>query len=322
MKNRTLHAEFVQPSTRHFDSARSVKHGAARRGILGFVTTLNEATYRQRILAVQLYVQEHLDGDLSLDRLARVAHFSPCHFHRIFKAVVGEGTHEYVRRLRLESAAFALKTTDRSVVQVALDAGYGTHEAFTRAFRQTFDVSPSQYRAGRRCIPRPQETETMTTLSNPPTVKIETVVPRRVACIRHVGPYAECGPTFGRISAWAAQRGLFGPRTLVLGIFHDDPDVTPADKLRCDCGVTVADNVMGDGDVGIQSIPGGECAVLTHKGPYSGLPDTYRWLFGTWLPASGREPGDAPSYEVYLNSPMNAAPEELLTVIHLPLAAR
>jgi AraC family transcriptional regulator len=318
MKNSTLHLA----STFRFDSARSVKHGVATRGILASMTTLSDATYRQRILIVQLYIQEHLDGDLSLDRLARVAHFSPYHFHRIFKAVVGEGTHEYVRRLRLESAAFALKTTDRSVVQVALDAGYGTHEAFTRAFRQSFDVSPSQYRAGRRGIPQPKETETMATLVNPPTVKIETVSPRRVAFIRHVGPYTECGPTFGRMSAWAGQRGLFGPGTLVLGIFHDDPDVTPADKLRCDCGITVGDHVSGDGDVGIQTIPGGECAVLEHKGPYAKLPETYRWLFGTWLPASGREPGDAPSYEVYLNSAMNAAPEELLTMIHLPLAAR
>ena len=76
------------------------------------MTSPSDATYRQRILAVQLYVQRHLDGDLSLDRLARVAHFSPFHFHRIFKAVVGEGVYEYVRRLRLEAAAFALKTTD------------------------------------------------------------------------------------------------------------------------------------------------------------------------------------------------------------------
>src|SRR5437764_11125423 len=145
------------------------------------MTSPSDATYRQRILAVQLYVQRHLDGDLSLDRLARVAHFSPFHFHRVFKAAVGEGVYEYVRRLRLEKAAFALKTTDRPVVQVALDAGYGTHEAFTRAFRQTFGVSPSQYRAGRRTVPQPSEAPTMPTLTNPPTVTIQTVPSRRVA---------------------------------------------------------------------------------------------------------------------------------------------
>src|SRR6516162_6475678 len=98
----------------------------------------SEQTYRERILKVQLFIQRHLDEELPLDRLARVAHFSPYHFHRIFKGLVGEGVSEYVRRLRLESAAIALKTSRRGVTRIAFEAGYGTHEAFTRAFHQMF----------------------------------------------------------------------------------------------------------------------------------------------------------------------------------------
>jgi AraC-like DNA-binding protein len=119
------------------------------------MTTATEQTYRQRILRVQLFIQEHLDEELSLERLARVAHFSPYHFHRIFRALVGEGVNEHVRRLRLESAAVDLKNTGRTVLEIALDAGYGTHEAFTRAFRQMFGVSPSQYRAGQHPLYSP-----------------------------------------------------------------------------------------------------------------------------------------------------------------------
>ena len=70
----------------------------------------SEQTYRERILKVQRFIQEHLDEELPLDRLARVAHFSPYHFHRIFRGLVGEAVNEYVRRLRLESAALALKS--------------------------------------------------------------------------------------------------------------------------------------------------------------------------------------------------------------------
>src|SRR5262245_62376267 len=109
--------------------------------------TPTQETYRRRILAVQLFIEEHLEEELGLDRLARVAHFSPFHFHRLFRALVGEAVSEYVRRLRLEAAAVLLKTTGRPVTQVAFDAGYTTHEAFTRAFRLMFGVSPSQYRA-------------------------------------------------------------------------------------------------------------------------------------------------------------------------------
>src|SRR6516162_192632 len=189
------------------------------------MTTPTEQTYRQRILQVQVFIQQHLDEELPLDRLARVAHFSPYHFHRIFRGLVGEGVNEYVRRLRLESAALALKSSGRSIIRVALDAGYGTHEAFSRAFRQQFGLSPSQYRAGRK-PPAPKETETMTTATAAREVRFETVPPRRVAFLRHVGPYGTVGPTFQRLLAWAGPRGLLGPESLVIAIPYDDPGVT------------------------------------------------------------------------------------------------
>jgi AraC family transcriptional regulator len=280
-----------------------------------------EKTYRQRILTVQLFIQAHLDEELPLDRLARLAHFSPYHFHRIFKGIVGEGVNEYVRRLRLESAAVALKTTERSIIQVALDAGYAAHEAFTRAFRQMFGVSPSEFRAGHHPLYTKEES-TMTAELKERQVRTESVPPRRVAFIRHVGPYGQCGQTFQKLMAWAGPRGLFRPGVLILGICHDDPDVTPADKVRYDCCLTVDDRVSPEGEVGVQTVEGGEYAVLTHRGPYSGLPEAYRWLYGTWLPASGREPRNAPPYEVYHNSPMNAKPEDLLTGIYVPLEGR
>ena len=99
-------------------------------------------TYRERLLHVQLFIQNHLDEELPLERLARIAHFSPFHFHRIFKALIGEGVKEYVKRLRLERAAVLLKITDRTVLQIALEAGYQAHEAFSRAFRDLFGITP------------------------------------------------------------------------------------------------------------------------------------------------------------------------------------
>jgi AraC family transcriptional regulator len=285
------------------------------------MSNLTEQTYRQRILAVQRFIQEHLDEDLPLDRLARVAHFSPYHFHRIFRGQVGEGVNEYVRRLRLESAAVALKTTRRGITQVALAAGYGTHEAFTRAFRSQFGVSPSEFRAGRLAL----TTKEVPTVSADPTqypVRVESLPSRRVAFLRHVGPYLEVGPTFGRLGAWAGPRGLIRPGVLMLGVCHDDPDVTPAEKLRYDCCLTVDDRFTPEGEVGVQTLEGGDYAILTHVGPYEKLGDAWRWLYGTWLPSSGREPRNTPPCEVYLNTPMDTTPDKLRTEICVPLAAR
>src|SRR5262245_48318368 len=180
------------------------------------MTTPNDQTYRQRILKVQLFIQEHLDEELPLERLARLAHFSAFHFHRIFKAIAGEAVHEYVRRLRLESAAVALKTTSRPVTQIAFDAGYATHEAFTRAFRQMFGVSPSQFRVGRSPLFTPKEVPQMTPQTTSYPFRIETVPPRRVAFLRHVGAYSGGEATFQKLMTWPRRRRLLGPQPLGL----------------------------------------------------------------------------------------------------------
>jgi len=99
-------------------------------------------SYTERLLTVLVHIQNHLDEELSLDELAAVAHFSPYHFHRIFRGMVGESVREHLRRLRLERAALRLKHGSEPVTSVAFDAGYESHEAFTRAFAALFGVSP------------------------------------------------------------------------------------------------------------------------------------------------------------------------------------
>src|SRR5262245_38262324 len=83
-------------------------------------------------------VRARLDEALDLHALGRRAHLSPLHFHRIFRGLLGETPSELHRRLRLERAGFCLATTAHSVTRVALEAGYDTHESFTRAFSAAY----------------------------------------------------------------------------------------------------------------------------------------------------------------------------------------
>ena len=103
--------------------------------------------YAERIIRVLVHIQQNLDDALPLEDLAAIAHFSPFHFHRVFTGMVGESVKQYVRRLRLERAAMRLKHGERPVTSIAFEAGYETHEAFTRAFRSAFGRSPSEFRA-------------------------------------------------------------------------------------------------------------------------------------------------------------------------------
>src|SRR5437763_8103743 len=111
-----------------------------------------EQAYRERVLRVLVYIQNYLDEALALDELAAVAHFSPYHFHRIFRGMIGESVKEHVRRLRLERAAHRLRFTGQPVTEIAFDAGYQQHEAFTRAFRAMFEQSPKEFRKRHRVV--------------------------------------------------------------------------------------------------------------------------------------------------------------------------
>ncbi|GAB5562670.1 MAG: AraC family transcriptional regulator [Synoicihabitans sp.] len=297
--------------------------------------TATHQDYQTRLLRVLAHIRAHLDEQLPLETLAEVACLSPFHFHRIFTGMLGEPVSALVRRLRLERAAWQLNTSATPIIEIALDAGYDSHEAFSRTFRQFFACSPSGFRS--RQAPRPviksvsgihfnpqSQPESIPLMSHPTeyelTTNIQTLSPLRVACIRKQGPYEECGPAWDKLLGLLGPEGHLGPGTQMIGIGYDDPDNTPPDQIRYDAAVTIDDDFQAFDEIQIHEIPGGRYAVTTHEGPYDQLRSVYRAIFGTWLPQSGHEVADAPCFEIYLNDPSSTDPKDLLTDIYLPLA--
>ena len=112
--------------------------------MLNDVQTLPD--YSDCIADVMRYIREHISEPLDREMLAAVAGFSIPHFHRVFTAQVGESAASYVRRLRMERAGRKLRMGAVDITEVALAAGYDTHAAFSKAFRQQFGLSPSEFR--------------------------------------------------------------------------------------------------------------------------------------------------------------------------------
>lgn len=107
----------------------------------------NRQHYQDLINEVKCYIREHIDEPLNREVLATVADFSVPHFHRIFSDCVGESIADYVRRVRLERAGRKLRMGAVSITEVALAAGYESHTAFGKAFKQHFGLSPSKFRS-------------------------------------------------------------------------------------------------------------------------------------------------------------------------------
>lgn len=272
-------------------------------------TTIDD--YSRRLLQAQLYIEQHLDDELSPAAIAKAASFSLHHFHRIFRAQLGESVMQRVRRLRLERAARELRDSDVRLLEVAVRAGYDSHEAFTRAFIERFEVAPSLFRAQpaarvSQWVNRAERARLLVDVRALPEVP--------VAFLRHRGSYAEVGQTWAKLVSLVGTQHL----TALYGRCPDDPEVTAAEHLRFDACVGVRPGLNTEG-LARGVLPAGRWAIAVHVGPYERLHETYLDLIGRWAPTSGWELADDAVVEHYLNDPTQTPANELRTEVRARL---
>ncbi|KAA2235808.1 AraC family transcriptional regulator [Salinarimonas soli] len=271
--------------------------------------------YGRRMQRVAAHIARHLDEDLTLERLAGIACFSPYHFHRLYRAITGETTGETVRRLRLHRAANELAQSTLPIAGIARRAGYGSVEAFNRAFAADHRQPPAAFRA-RQLHETAHPTEGDTDMTQ---VTIKAFDGAAVAALPHRGDYQAIGGRFEELTAWAGANGLFQVPRRWFAIYYDDAAAVPQADLRSEACVEIEPGrPLGPG-MEERRIPPGRVATIVHRGPYAELERVYRTLYGEWLPRSGEEPDDRPSFEEYLNNPREVPPAEWLTEVFLPL---
>lgn len=259
---------------------------------------------------VQAYIDRHLDAPLDLAAMAGVAHFSPFHFHRLFLAWTGQTLGDYLARRRLELGAQRLRGQPSStVLSIALGVGYGSAEAFSRAFKAHFGLTPSQWRnldhadsnlhQATRAAAGEDEVFRNPDVGEPVIVHLIDRPTVRMAYLRYQGPY---GPALGRFWAetfnpWLATQNL-GP-VARFGISHDDPSLVPPELCRYDCGVAVPHDWVPNGGAQVVELPGGRYAALKFEGTAATIGAAWRQLMGRWLPSSGLQLDARPCFEHY-----------------------
>jgi AraC family transcriptional regulator len=140
-----------------------------------------------------------------------------------------------------------------------------------------------------------------------------------LATVRHVGSYMRINEAFRRLNDLVTAAGLSEPDTTLVGIYHDDPSITPEEKLRSDAGITIPSRTKLPSGLTELVVPAGRYAHTTHVGPYAGLGQVWNQLRTDWVPRNGETLGSGLSYEMYRNTPMNAKPEALVTDLYLSL---
>lgn len=316
-------------------------------------TARQRAAYAARINRVLDHVDAHLGEPLRLHDLAAVACLSPYHFHRVFAAMTGETLNRLIQRLRVERAAVQLRSIPaKPITAIALDCGFSGSSAFSRSFREAFGVTPGEWRRGRSKMSTPKRNAgapegkigqsppssswhidaasghlAWRTRMNEPfatTIEVKDLPDRQVAYLRHTGPYQGkpevFADLFGRLCTWAGARGLLGrPGTELLAVYHDDPDVTDAAKLRLSACLPVDEHQAVDGEVGKMNLAGGKYAVGRFELGPAEYQAAWTLVYGEWLPASGFVPDDRLCFESYPMDQKAAVEGRHVVLIHVPV---
>lgn len=300
--------------------------------------------YIGRINKVLDYIEKNIESDLNLEKLASISCFSPFHFHRIFSSMIGETLNAFIKRVRAEKASMIIsQNPDITMTETALKCGYTSSSAFSRAFKERFDISPSDYQ--KKILKKnskfrqtnskiwkaeenisdyfcnEQKIERINTMNvKPLSEEIREMPEFNVAYIRNIGSYKNLDSIFENLFKWAGPRGLIKfPETKCLGIYHDDPNVTDEDKLRASVCITVPKGTKTEGEIGSMIIPGGKFACLKFEISKDEFGDTWNYVMGKWLPESGYEPDDRMCYELYLNNHHEHPENKFIFEICLPV---
>ena len=285
--------------------------------------------YNARMQRVLDHIDRHLDGDLDLDTMSGVAAFSKFHFHRQFIATFGLSLHRYVQLARLKRASHRLAAKDaRSVTEIAMEAGYDAPDAFARAFRRRFGQSPSSFRKSPDWVPWLQafgplnhaRSKLMQITYDHDQVTIREVPPTPVAILEHRGDRATLGATIDRFIAWRKAAGLSPATSPTFNIFRSErTPANPADYSMDLCVGTDQPIDANDKDMKAGIIPGGRCAVLRVIHDTHNLEPAALYLYREWLPASGEEARDFPLYCRRWLPTHDAAIQDAVVELHLPL---
>ena len=297
--------------------------------------------YSENINRVVAHIDANLDADLSVEQLSELTFFSKYHFHRIFKAIVGETLATYVNRRRLERSIFHFKhSPNLSVTEVALKVGFQSPEHFSRCFKEKFGVTAKDYRASdihdqdalknRKIYQELSENsfyhvylESREMETSDFEVNVREFPEVQVAYISDV--FGDDGSNlvnaYRQLMDWAESQSWFEPSLRRYAISRDDIEITPADKYRLEFCIAVPDGVLGQGKIGIQKITGGKYCTIHVEGDIHKVAQAWDHLYKFWLPTSGFRPKAEPAVEIFLQGPETIGWEQFDLEIGVPVSS-
>jgi len=275
--------------------------------------------YQKQINIIVNHINNHLNEEMKLSVLAEISNLSPFHFHRITRAFLREPIGAYITRLRVEKGADLLRFTTLPVQDIAYNVGYEVPSSFSKAFRLWFNISPIEFRNNKKItIMKEEKINQDLNLKSPKIIQL----PEKTAIyIGMTGDYQSLNYEDAWKKLWGQvkEQKLFSAGIEHIGLSHDNPHVTEADKLRYDACLVIHKPAKPLGEIGVKQIAGGKFACFLYQGSYKKLDEVYDYIYYDWLIKSGLELRNAPTFEKYISNPNQVEESKLKTEIYVPV---
>jgi len=282
----------------------------------------------ERIFKSIDYIERNMFEPVDIHDIAQASNYSTYHFCRIFRALVGDSPKEYLRKRRLTIAAERLARGERSILNIALACQFESHASFTRSFKHLFKMTPEQYREKAdplRLIYKDQFSPHMLHhLQSRLDMEPEIVTRRETKVIGIARQYQEEGLNIETL--WSAFRpDVFQITNRVgddaFGIYEEYHEHENNVGFSYICSVEVTDfDHVPEGMI-TRTIPEHLYAVFRHQGPVSYLPETLKYIWGSWLPKSNYEYQETPDFELYSPGTQPDDPDKVL-FLYIPVSAK
>ncbi|WP_299123932.1 AraC family transcriptional regulator [uncultured Tenacibaculum sp.] len=269
------------------------------------------------------YVESNLDKKLVLERVAKEAHFSSFHFHRLFKIVTNETLNDFIVRKRIEKAAFfLLKQKEKSITEVSERVGFTSLSSFSRAFKNFYGMSPAEFKKesankySKICKTESKNgqietrfeqyicniNENLNWLKMNAKTEVKVVPEMQLAYLSHKGGMDLIGSVYNRLIQWAAPKGLMGqPNLRMVTIYHDSPKITSPDQVRQSACMVLDRKVTSGGEVNLKTLPATKCVVSRVEVVGEQFQKAWESSF-VWMSEHGYRKGDQDPFEIYYNN--------------------
>lgn len=286
--------------------------------------------YIRRINKALQFVDENLDRDLTLEIVSEIAHYSPFHFHRIFKAITKETLNAYLIRKRIEKTASILfRKKEIPISEISLKYGFNSNSSFTRSFKKFYGVSPTEFRnlspskfskicktdskIGQKRQIFEEYICNINNLKNwikmNAKVEIKEMPTMALACVNHIGNPDLVGEAYEKLIKWAGPKGLMSsPGLKMLTIYHDSIKITDPGKVRMSACIVLDEPIETQGEIASLKLESQKCIVGHFEIVLTEFEKAWNSLF-IWMNENGYKTAEKNPFEIYLNN-YNEHPEK------------